>query len=68
MLNLHESERSKPSSWIPVGWIPHYDPALAPDRPYTRDLKVMQLAKMKSFMLASVPFSLNSATASQKLR
>ena len=33
MLNLHEEERSKPSSWIPVGWIPHYDRDLAPDRP-----------------------------------
>ena len=33
MLNLHEDERSKPSSWIPVGWIPHFDPALAPDCP-----------------------------------
>ena len=33
MLNLHEEERSKPSSWIPVGWIPHYDRYLAPKRP-----------------------------------
>ena len=33
MLNLHEEERSKPSSWIPVGWIPHYDRDLAPKRP-----------------------------------
>ena len=32
MLNLHEEERSKPSSWIPVGWIPHYDRDLAPKR------------------------------------
>ncbi len=29
MLNLHEDERSKPSSWIPVGWIPHYEPDFA---------------------------------------
>lgn len=35
MLNLHEDERSKPASWIPVGWIPHYDPDLAIDRPGT---------------------------------
>ena len=33
MLNLHEEERSKPSSWIPVGWIPHYDRDPAPKRP-----------------------------------
>ncbi len=26
MLNLHEDKQSKPSSWKPVGWIPHYKP------------------------------------------
>lgn len=36
MLNLHEDERSKPTSWIPVGWMPHYDPTRAPDRPTNR--------------------------------
>jgi len=25
LLNLHEDERSKPSSWIPVAWLPIYD-------------------------------------------
>ena len=34
MLNLHEDERSKPAHWIPVGWIPHYDPELAVGRKY----------------------------------
>jgi len=33
---------------------------------YQKDLKVILLAKMKSSMLATVPFFLNSATASQK--
>ena len=31
LLNLHEDERSKPSAWIPVGWIPVYNE--------TRDLR-----------------------------
>ena len=30
---MHESERSKPSRWIPVAWMPNYVEALAPDRP-----------------------------------
>ena len=25
LLNLHEDERSKPSAWIPVGWLPVYN-------------------------------------------
>ena len=25
LLNLHDDERSKPSAWIPVGWLPIYD-------------------------------------------
>ena len=32
-LNIHESERSKPSSWIPFAWMPVYKDALAPERP-----------------------------------
>ena len=32
-INLHESERSKPSAWIPFAWMPTYIDALAPDRP-----------------------------------
>ena len=33
LLNCHESERSKPSSWIPFAWMPVYKDALAPRRP-----------------------------------
>ena len=32
LLNVHESERSKPT-WVPFAWMPIYDPKLAPDRP-----------------------------------
>ena len=32
-INLHESERSKPSAWIPFAWMPTYIDALAPYRP-----------------------------------
>ena len=32
LLNLHEEERSKPSAWIPVGWIPNYDQEVATER------------------------------------
>ena len=28
LLNLHEDERSKPSAWIPVGWLPVYNEQL----------------------------------------
>ena len=28
-----ESERSKPSAWIPFAWLPIYDSRLAPKRP-----------------------------------
>ena len=31
-LNIHESERSKPSSWIPFAWMPVYKDTLAPER------------------------------------
>jgi hypothetical protein len=29
LLNLHEDVRCQPSAWVPVGWIPKYDPDLA---------------------------------------
>ena len=32
-INLHESERSKASAWIPFAWMPIYVEALAPNRP-----------------------------------
>ena len=32
LLNLHEDVRCKPASWVPVGWIPKYDPKLAVGR------------------------------------
>jgi hypothetical protein len=35
LLNLHEDVRCKPAAWVPVGWIPKYDPNLAVDRPTT---------------------------------
>jgi hypothetical protein len=31
LLNLHEEIRSKPSAWVPVGWIPKYDQKRAED-------------------------------------
>ena len=33
VLNLVESERSKPSAWIPFAWLPIYESRLAPKRP-----------------------------------
>jgi hypothetical protein len=33
LLNIHEDVRCKPSAWVPVGWIPKYDPKLALGRP-----------------------------------
>ena len=30
---MHESERSKPSRWIPFAWMPNYDEAKATLRP-----------------------------------
>ena len=35
LLNIHEDVRCKPSAWVPVGWIPKYDPKLAVGRPTT---------------------------------
>ena len=32
LLNLHEDVRCKPSAWVPVGWIPKYNPTLAVGR------------------------------------
>ena len=32
VLNMHESERSKPSRWVPFAWMPQYVEALAPHR------------------------------------
>ena len=32
LLNLHEEVRAKPSAWVPVGWMPNYDPALSKGR------------------------------------
>ena len=33
LLNLHEDERSKPSAWIPVGWLPVHNEKRASSRP-----------------------------------
>ena len=46
LLNLHEDERSKPSAWIPVGWLPVYDETrdLRPGRGYdSSSARKMQL-------------------------
>ena len=32
---MHESERSKPSRWVPFAWMPVYKEELAPNRPKT---------------------------------
>ena len=32
LLNLHEEQRSQPAAWVPVGFIPNYDPTVAEDR------------------------------------
>ena len=32
LFNLHESERSKITAWIPFAWMPVYEDTLAPDR------------------------------------
>ena len=48
LLNLHEDERSKPSAWVPVGWIPIYDPDLATGRS-TRGLDSNPVRQLQIF-------------------
>ena len=65
MLNLHETERTKPHRWTPFAWMPVYKDELAPKRP-TRgyDSHTARRARLEHQALAYIFEDWDERTAS----
>jgi hypothetical protein len=64
---MHESERSKPSRWVPFAWMPVYKEELAPNRPKKGyDSHKSRRARLEHQALAYVLHDWDERTAERK--
>ena len=64
---MHESERSKPSRWVPFAWMPVYKEELAPNRPKTGyDSHKARRSRLEHQALAYVLHDWDERTAERK--